>query len=88
MSHKDTLQKFLFERSPVRGELVHLDATWQAIIERQEYPEPVRKILGEMLAAVVLLSATLKLNGRMTIQLRGNGPINLMMVECANSHEV
>ena len=88
MTDNDTLQRFLFEHTPIRGEIVHLDATWQAILEKHEYPPLVRDMLGEMMAAAVLLAATLKLNGRLVIQLQGKGPITLMVVECSNAHEL
>jgi len=88
MNDNDTLQRFVFEQTPVRGEIVHLDATWQAILARHDYPPLVRDILGEAMAAAVLLAATLKLHGRLVIQIQGNGPINLMVVECANAHEL
>jgi molecular chaperone Hsp33 len=81
---KDILQRFLFENADIRGDLVHLDATWQAVLDKHDYPEPVRKLLGEMMVASVLLSATLKFKGRMTIQIQGDGPISLMVVECTS----
>lgn len=88
MPDNDTLQRFMFEKTPVRGEIVHLDATWQAILQKHDYPGLVRDILGEMMAAAVLLAATLKLNGRLVIQLQGKGPITLMVVECSNAREL
>ena len=88
MPDNDTLQRFMFEHTPIRGEVVHLDATWQAILDRHEYPVLVRDILGEMMAAAILLAATLKLHGRLVIQLQGSGPITLMVVECVNAHEL
>ncbi len=88
MSDNDTLQRFLFEHTPIRGEVIHLDATWQAILDRHDYPPIVRDILGEMMAAAILLAATLKLHGRLVIQLQGSGPITLMVVECVNAHEL
>ncbi|MDH5370868.1 MAG: Hsp33 family molecular chaperone HslO [Gammaproteobacteria bacterium] len=78
---KDTLQRFLFENIAVRGELVHLDATWQAVLERHEYPMPVQKVLGELMAAVSLLIATLKFKGQLIAQIQGDGPVNLLVVE-------
>lgn len=81
----DTLQRFLFENLGIRGELVRLDATWQAVLERHDYPPVVRERLGELMAASVLLSATLKLNGAMTLQVRGEGPIGMMVVECTSA---
>lgn len=88
MTDNDTLQRFLFEHTPIRGEIVHLDATWQAILAKHDYPDQVRDLLGEMMAAAVLLAASLKMHGRLVIQLQGNGPITLMVVECSNAHEL
>ena len=81
---RDSLQRFLIEQEPIRGVLVHLDNTWRAVLERRQYPPALKKLLGEMLAACALLAATIKLNGSITMQLRGNGPIKLLVVECSN----
>lgn len=78
---KDTLQRFLFENLAVRGELVHLDATWQAVLEGHDYPQPVRKVLGELMSAVSLLMATLKFKGQLIAQIQGDGPVSLLVVE-------
>jgi molecular chaperone Hsp33 len=82
MVQQDTLQRFLFEQAPVRGEIVHLDATWQAVLERHEYPMPLRTVLGELMAAAALLAATLKFSGALVMQMQGNGPVRLVVVEC------
>jgi molecular chaperone Hsp33 len=81
---KDSLQRFLFEHLPVRGEFVHLDATWRAVLERHEYPAPLRRVLGELMAASGLLAATLKFDGSMILQLHGTGPVSLIVVECTS----
>lgn len=78
---KDILQRFLFENLAVRGELVHLDATWQAVLDRHDYPSAVQKVLGELMSAVSLLLATLKFKGQLIAQIQGNGPISLLVVE-------
>lgn len=78
---KDTLQRFLFDRTNVRGELVHLDASWQAALERKDYPRPVRELLGQAFAAAALLSATIKFDGALTLQLQGAGPVSLLVVQ-------
>jgi molecular chaperone Hsp33 len=82
----DTLQRFIFEHAPVRGELVQLSATWQAVTERHDYPPPLRRILGELMAAGALLAATLKFDGTLILQLHGSGPVRLIVVECAADH--
>ena len=81
---KDTLQRFLFENADIRGDLVHLDSSWQTVIEKHDYPPAVRRLLGEMMVASVLLSATLKYKGKLTIQIVGEGPVSLMVVECTS----
>ncbi|MGV3742709.1 MAG: Hsp33 family molecular chaperone HslO [Burkholderiaceae bacterium] len=78
----DTLQKFIFEAAPVRGELVEISTTWQQIQARRQYPPEVKKILGEMLAAAALLSANLKFDGSIVMQIHGDGPLRLLVIEC------
>lgn len=81
MIERDSLHRFLIERTNVRGEWVHLDATWSALRERSVYPEPVRDLLGEALAATALLSATLKFSGSLTLQIRGDGTVPLLVTQ-------
>ncbi len=78
----DTLQKFMFDNTPVRGELVEMSDTWREILSRRDYPRAVRSLLGEMLSAAALLSANLKFNGALVMQIHGDGPVSLLVVEC------
>ncbi len=82
----DSLQRFLLEGTPVRGEIVRLDATWRAVLERRDYPEPLERLLGEMMAAGALLSATLKFDGALIMQMQGEGPVRLLVVEVTSEH--
>jgi len=82
----DSLQRFIFEHAPIRGEMVQLAATWQAVTERHDYPAPLRQVLGELMAAGALLAATLKFEGTMILQLHGSGPVKLIVVECSSGH--
>lgn len=84
MADHDSLSRFLFEQLPVRGEIAHLDASWRAALERVDYPPPVRDLLGEAMAATALLASTLKFEGALTLQIRGNGPVDLLVVQCSN----
>ena len=79
---QDTLQKFIFDNAAVRGELVEISDTWRQIQQRHDYPPAVRTVLGEMVAAAALLSANLKFNGAIVMQIHGDGPVRLMVVEC------
>ncbi|MBI1396333.1 MAG: Hsp33 family molecular chaperone HslO [Betaproteobacteria bacterium] len=67
--------------TPVRGHLVHLDATWRAVLERHDYPPALRALLGELMAAGALLSSTLKFDGALVMQMQGSGPVTLVVVE-------
>ena len=78
----DTLHRFLLEGLGIRGELVHLDATWRSVLARRSYPEPLRSVLGECLGATALLAATIKFDGTLTLQARGGrGPVSLLVIE-------
>lgn len=78
----DTLQKFMFQDAPVRGELVEISDTWHQVQARHDYPKAVSTLLGEMIAAAALLSANLKFNGAIIMQIHGDGPVRLLVVEC------
>lgn len=80
MSNQDLLYRYLFEEYEVRGELVQLDSTYRHIVEAQNYPVQVQKLLGELLVATSLLTATLKFEGSITVQLQGDGPVRLAVI--------
>jgi molecular chaperone Hsp33 len=78
----DTLQKFIFDNAAVKGEFVEISDTWREVQARHSYPKAVKTVLGEMLAAAALLSANLKFNGAIIMQIHGDGPVKLLVVEC------
>jgi molecular chaperone Hsp33 len=78
----DTLQKFIFENAAVRGELVDMSTTWREVLTRHHYPVAVKRLLGQMVSAAALLSANLKFNGSIIMQIHGDGPLRLLVVEC------
>jgi molecular chaperone Hsp33 len=84
MQQTDSLRRFVFERYPFRGQLVHLGPAWRAMMEHHDYPAAVRDSLGEAVAASALLASTLKFKGQLSLQLRGAGPMHLMLVECSD----
>ncbi len=79
------LHKFLFEGLPVRGMLVRLTDSWQELLSRQAegggYPLPVTELLGQMCAAGVLMQGNIKFNGALVLQIFGDGPVPLAVVE-------
>src|SRR4051812_40758699 len=88
MSDRDTFQRFLFERAGVRGELVKLDASWQAVLDCHAYPDAVRKQLGQALAATLLLSATIKLNGSLILQAQAKGPLHTLVAQATDRRTI
>ncbi|MGD0504231.1 MAG: Hsp33 family molecular chaperone HslO [Steroidobacteraceae bacterium] len=84
MHDRDCLHRFVFEHYPIRGHLVHLDAAWRALIEHRAYPDAIRGLLGEAVAASLLLAATIKFDGVLSLQLQGDGPVHLMLVQCTS----
>ncbi|MBA6337957.1 Hsp33 family molecular chaperone HslO [Colwellia sp. BRX8-7] len=76
----DVLNRYLFDGKHARGELVQLTKAYQEIIALHEYPPGVQALLGELVAATCLLTATLKFEGEITVQLQGDGPISYMSV--------
>jgi molecular chaperone Hsp33 len=84
MHDRDCLHRFVFEQYPIRGHLVHLDAAWQALIEHRDYPQPIRDVLGEAVAASLLLAATIKFDGVLSLQLQGEGIVHLLLAQCTS----
>jgi len=79
---RDSLHRFVFENTPIRGNTVHLNITFNQALQYHDYPAPLRMMLGELMAASVLLSATLKMDGALILQIQGNGALKLLVVEC------
>jgi molecular chaperone Hsp33 len=88
MTQHDQLHRYLFENFAVRGELVTVSDTWQQIMQNHDYPAPVKTILGELLVATSLLTATLKFDGDITVQLQGDGPMTLSVINGNNNQQM
>ena len=88
-TNTDALQHFLFENQqneamPIRGNIVHLNHTFKQILQHQTLPNVLKQALGELMAASALLSATLKMDGLMILQLQSKGALKLLVVECSH----
>ncbi|GGG51748.1 33 kDa chaperonin [Pseudohongiella nitratireducens] len=88
MSNTDQCQRFLFADVDVRGEIVNLTDSYQQTVGNHEYPAVVKEQLGEFLAASVLLASGIKYEGRLVLQVRGDGELSLIMAECTSEGEV
>lgn len=83
---EDTLRRFVFEHDEIRGQLVRLDRTWQRLRTADDYPPQVAGVLGEALAATVLLARNLKFDGRLTLQVQGGAHVRLLVLQA--DHEL
>ena len=84
----DLRQRFFIEDSPVRGEVVHLEEALQTILAQRDYASAVQILLGEMLSATALLASTLKIKGRISLQIQAAGTFKWAMAECNHLGEV
>ncbi|MEF8753703.1 MAG: Hsp33 family molecular chaperone HslO [Accumulibacter sp.] len=84
----DCLHRFLLDDLDIAGTLVRLGPVWQKLLEGRGYPLPVARLLGELSASTLLVGSSLKQPGRLTIQLRGNGPISLLVIDCNEQLQV
>lgn len=80
-SNLDTIQRFVFENTPIRGNLVNLSQTLQQALNKQHLPAGLRKSLGELMAASALLASTLKMTGSLVLQIQSKGLLKLLVVE-------
>ncbi|UVJ44254.1 Hsp33 family molecular chaperone HslO [Pseudomonas sp. LS1212] len=84
----DYTQRFIFDDSDVRGELVSLEHSYAEALAKHPYPEPVAQLLGELMASASLLVGTLKFDGLLILQARSSGAVPLLMVECSSDREI
>lgn len=90
----DIRQRFFIEHSPVRGDIVQLSESYQKVVNQKDYPIALKKLLGEMLVSASLLISTLKIDGRLSIQLQNNQSendettLNWAMAECDSQGKV
>ena len=78
----DALTRFLLQEAGVRGVRVQLEETWRQIRARAEYPPAIEEMLGEACAAAALFTGHAKVDGRLSVQLRGDGPLRTLFAEC------
>lgn len=78
----DRLVKFGFRAAPVRGGLVRIEDAWRQMVALHDFPPVVVRLLGEMVAAATLLATSIKFNGALVMQVHGDGPVKLLVVEC------
>ena len=84
----DRVRRFVLERHPIRGHSMRMSRAWLELRAHQDYPPAVQALLGEAVAAAVLLAATLKFEGTLTLQLQGKGLVNLLVAQCTHDFKL
>lgn len=84
----DSVVPFQIENQAVRGKLVRLGSTVDHIITRQNYPVPVATLLGELAVLAALVSSALKVEGILTVQIKGDGPIGMLVADATSDGEI
>ncbi len=85
---QDLLHRYIFEQHHVRGEIVQMSQSYNAMLENHQYPDVVKQILGELLAITSLLTATIKFEGDISVQLQGDGPLSYAVVNGNNKQQM
>jgi molecular chaperone Hsp33 len=80
----EQVQRFILENRPVRGQWVGIGQGWRDLRQFREYSPPVQELLGQAVCASLLLAATLKFKGALTLQLQGNGAVGLLVAQCTD----
>ena len=88
MQSADSLIRYTFAQAPVRGEMVQLEQSYQRLVRGHDYPPVVRNLLGQLMAVTSLLSATLKFDGHINLQLQGDGKLNFATVNGSQQQEL
>ena len=88
MNDNDKLYRYLFQNRAVRGEWVRLNQTFSDTLNTHLYPKAVQNLLGEMMVATNLLTATLKFSGNITLQIQGSGPLKLALVNGTDDQKI
>jgi molecular chaperone Hsp33 len=81
----DCVQHFIFDGCSVRGIHVRLGETWQTVRSRNDHPPAVQSLLGEALAAAAALMSTVKMDGTMTLQTNGDGPVSMLVAQASGA---
>lgn len=88
MNEYDSIQTFLFQNLPIRGQIVRLNASFLSALATAEYPEIFQNLLGESLCAATLLSSIIKFNGKLSLQAQGTGPLRLLFAQSDNERHI
>lgn len=84
----DSIQRFLFKELNIRGQHLNIDQAWQKMIEDRHYPDSLIQVLGELTAVAIMLANGMKHAGKVSIQVQGSGPVNLLVVQVSHTFDL
>ncbi|PLA75392.1 molecular chaperone Hsp33 [Hydrogenovibrio sp. SC-1] len=84
----DHIQRFLFKELNIRGQHLNIHQAWQEMIKDRHYPDNLTQVLGELTAVAIMLANGMKHSGKVSIQVQGSGPVNLLVVQVSHTFEM
>ncbi len=84
----DPIQRFLFKDLNIRGQHLNIHQAWQKMIEDRHYPDSLIQVLGELTAVAIMLANGMKHTGKVSIQVQGSGPVNLLVVQVSHTFDL
>ncbi|KTD26946.1 Hsp33 family molecular chaperone HslO [Legionella israelensis] len=88
MQYTDTIQTFIFEHASIRGEIVRIEETYQAIIHQHHYPPLINHLLAEAVLSCLLLASSIKFEGELSLQFQGDERLSLLLVQCNHERQI
>lgn len=88
MLDNDFIQRFMFDGTNIRGEIIRLEKVLQQIYQGHNYPTEIKNLLAETLLCALLMSSTLKYDGQLTLQFHSKKALSLLLVKCDNLFQV
>ncbi len=87
-AQRDIVMPFVFESLPIRGAIIQLEQSWHRMLRGHDYEQPVLETLGHSAAASGLIAQSLKFDGSITLQISGDGPLAMLVVQCTSDLEL
>lgn len=87
-AQRDVVMPFVFEVLPIRGAIIQLERSWRRMLLGHDYEQPVLEALGHSAAASALIAQSLKFDGSITLQISGDGPLAMLVVQCTSELEL
>jgi molecular chaperone Hsp33 len=77
----DTVLPFQLDHSDIRGRVARLDGALESVLKQHEYPPQIEALVAEATLLTALIGQTIKLRWKLSLQIRGNGPVSMIATD-------